>query len=93
MELFLVDVKSTVTINGKDFALDYINTYTDFITASNYAMSLTSDENVLDVSIHKWILDENGDMSHSEDDPYPLYQYHNDRHREHKVDVYFFHIM
>ena len=30
MEFFLVDVKSTINVNGKDVAFDYANTYTDF---------------------------------------------------------------
>ena len=86
MELFLVDVKSTVKINDKEVALDYINTYTDFITASNYAMSLTSDKTILDVSIHKWIMDETGEMKHSEDEPFPLYYYRNGDHPEYNTD-------
>ena len=40
MEFFLVDVKSTINVNGKDVAFDYINTYTDFDKAMEKAKEL-----------------------------------------------------
>lgn len=67
MEFYLVDVKSTVNVNGIDVAFDYINTYYDLNKAVAEAKTLSLKENVLDISIHKWILKEDGTQKHSDD--------------------------
>lgn len=66
MDFWLLDVKSTVVANGKDVAFDYINTYSDVNEAVNEAKLLSMDEDVLDVSVHHWILKENGSQEHAE---------------------------
>lgn len=60
MFYYLVDVLSTVVINGKENAFDYINTYIDRDKALNEAKSIASLENTVKVSVHKWYMDENG---------------------------------
>ena len=68
MEFFLVDVKSTINVNGKDVAFDYINTYLDFDSAMSEARALTENDDVLSVSVHTWILNDDGTQEHAEDD-------------------------
>lgn len=58
MDFWLLDVKSTVDVNGKDVAFDYINTYFEPNEAIKEAKLLSEDENVLEVSVHHWILKE-----------------------------------
>ena len=69
MEIYLLDVKSVVDVNGNDVAHDYINTYTNFIDAANEALRLSSNKsmNIVDMSIHKWIIKEDGTQEHSDD--------------------------
>ena len=64
----MLDVKSTVVVNGKDVAFDYINTYYEEKDAIMEAKLLSLDDDVLEVSVHKWILKEDGSKEHSEDD-------------------------
>lgn len=66
MDFWLLDVKSTVVVNGKDVAFDYINTYYKMNTAIKEAKRLSKDENVLEVSVHHWILKEDGTEEHAE---------------------------
>ena len=68
MEFYDVDVKSTVNINGKDVAFDYHNTYIDYNDAFRFAESLKKNNDVLDVSIHRWVIKEDGMEYHAEDD-------------------------
>lgn len=82
MEFWLVDVKSTVNVNGKDVALDYINTRYDKNEAIEEAKLLSKNEDVLDVSVHKWILLEDGTQEHAEDDDCIPYSFQNENHRE-----------
>ena len=84
MEFWLLDVKSTVNVNGKDVAFDYINTYYDKNEAIKEAKLLSMNEDVLDVSVHKWILLEDGSQEHSEDDDCIPYSFQNKDHREWK---------
>lgn len=84
MEFWLLDVKSTVNVNGTDVAFDYINTYYDKNEAINEAKLLSMNEDVLDVSVHKWILLEDGSQKHSEDDDCIPYSFQNKDHREWK---------
>lgn len=84
MEFYLLDVKSTVNVNGVDVAFDYINTYYDLDKAIKEAELLSMNEDVLDVSVHKWILNEDGTQEHSEDMDNIPYHYQNREHREMK---------
>ena len=83
MEFFLVDVKSTINVNGKDVAFDYINTYLDFDSAMSEARALTENDDVLSVSVHTWILNDDGTQEHAED---ISYIYINKTHREFKEE-------
>ena len=77
MEFYLLDVKSTVKVKGIDVAFDYINTYYDLNEAIKEAKLLSMNEDILDVSVHKWILKEDGTQEHSEDKdsiPYHFYK-------------------
>lgn len=85
MEFYLVDVKSTVEVNGTDVAFDYINTYYDLDKAIEEAKELSKDDNVLDISVHKWILKEDGTQEHAEDYNHGImYSFQNKNHREFK---------
>lgn len=68
MEFYDLCIQSTININGKDVAFDYENTYTDLDEAMTKAKELTKDNDVLHVSIHRWILKEDGTQEHAEND-------------------------
>lgn len=87
MEFYLVDVKSTVNVNGVDIAFDYINTYYDSNEAIKEAKLLSMNEDVLEVSVHKWILGEDGAQEHSNDNNSIPYHFQNKNHREIKEDL------
>ena len=84
MDFWLVDVKSTVNVNGVDVAFDYINTYLSLSEAIKEAKLLSENDDVLEVSVHKWILKEDGMQEHSEDDDSIPYSFLNKDHREWK---------
>ena len=84
MEFWLLDVKSTVIVNGSDVAFDYINTYYEEKDAIMEAKLLSLDDDVLEVSVHKWILKEDGSKEHSADDNSIPYHFLNRDHREFK---------
>lgn len=84
MEFWLLDVKSTVVVNNKDVAFDYINTYYEKNDAIREAKLLSLDDNILEVSVHKWILKEDGSKEHSEDEDSIPYHFLNREHREFK---------
>lgn len=88
MDFWLLDVKSTVIVNGKDVGFDYINTYFEPNEAIKEAKLLSEDENVLEVSIHHWILKDDGSQEHAENgDKYDIpYRFLNMNHRELKED-------
>lgn len=86
MEFYLVDVKSTVNVNGVDVAFDYINTYYDSNEAIKEAKLLSMNEDVLEVFVHKWILREDGTQEHSNDNNSIPYRFQNKNHREMKED-------
>ena len=67
MKYYLLDVKRTVKINGIDVAFDYINTFFYPNEAIKEAKILSINEEVLDVSVHEWSINENGEHEHSED--------------------------
>lgn len=75
MEYYLLDVKRTVKVNGKDIAFDYINTYYYPDEAVKEAKFLSTYEDVKHVSVHKWYVDENGVHNHSDDIGNILYCY------------------
>lgn len=66
MDFWLMDVHSTVIVNEKDVAFDYINTFYEESDAIREAKLLSQDENVLKVSVHHWILNEDGTQEHAE---------------------------
>lgn len=84
MDFWLLDVKSTVVVNGKDVAFDYINTYFEPNEAIKEAKLLSEDENVLEVFVNHWILKDDGTQEHVEDDDkYDIpYRFLNRNHRE-----------
>ena len=84
MDFWAVDVKSTVNVNGNDVAFDYINTYFSLSEAIKEAKLLSENDDVLEVSVHKWILKDDGMQEHSEDDDSTLYRFLNKDHREWK---------
>ena len=84
MDFWLVDVKSTVNVNGVDVAFDYINTYLSLSEAIKEAKLLSENDDILEVSVHKWILNEDGMQEHSEDDDSIPYSFLNKDHREWK---------
>lgn len=86
MDFYLVDVKSTKGVGNEDVAFDYINTYLDADKAIEEAKRLSEDDDTLEVSVHHWILKEDGSQKHVEDDGYDgiLYEFLNRDHREWK---------
>lgn len=88
MNFWLLDVKNTVIVNGNDVAFDYINTYFELEEAIKEAKLVSEDENVLEVSVHHWILKEDGTQEHVESeyghDDIP-YMFLNINHRELKL--------
>ena len=86
MDFYLVDVKSTKGVGNEDVAFDYINTYLDVDKAIEEARRLSEDDDTLEVSVHHWILKEDGSQEHVEDDGHGgiLYDFVNEDHREWK---------
>lgn len=79
MEYYLLDVKRTVKVNGVDIAFDYVNTYYYSNEAVKEAMVLSMDEEVLHVSVHKWIVNENGEHDHADGNESILYLHEKQR--------------
>ena len=84
MDFWLVDVKSTVNVNGVDVAFDYINTYLSLSEAIKEAKLLSENDDILEVSVHKWILNEDGSQEHADGDDSIPYSFLNKDHREWK---------
>ena len=84
MDFWLVDVKSTVNVNGVDVAFDYINTYLSLSEAIKEAKLLSENDDVLEVSVHKWILNEDGSQEHADGDDAIPYRFLDKDHREWK---------
>lgn len=84
MDFWLLDVKSLINVNGKDICFDYINTYLDANEAIKEAKLLSENEDVLEVSVHHWILKEDGTQKHVENDNETDVPYYflNSEHRE-----------
>ena len=84
MDFWVVDVKSTVNVNGNDVAFDYINTYFSLSEAIKETKLLSENDNVLEVSVHKWILKEDASQEHADGDDSIPYSFLNKDHREWK---------
>ena len=87
MEFYLVDVKSTVNVDDVDVAFDYINTYNNIHDAIREAKLLSLNTDVLEVSVHKWILKWDGTQEHSEDSNNIPYHFQNKNHRELRTTI------
>lgn len=85
-QFYLVDVKSTISVNGKDVAFDYINTYLDLDKAISEAKTLTENDDVLSVSVHRWKINDDGTQEHAEGKDNIPYSYINKTHREFKEE-------
>jgi len=83
MKFYLLSVKSTVIVNGEDIAFDYINTYYNPNEAIRKAKLLSTNKDVLDVSVHEWILKEDGTQDHTGN---VLFRFLNKEHREMEVE-------
>lgn len=73
-----------MTVNGKDVAFDYMNTYYEENDAIKEAKLMSGNDNVLEVSVHKWILNENGTQEHADGHDSIAYRFLNKNHREFK---------
>lgn len=80
IKFWLVDVKSTKSVNGVDVAFDYINTYYTEELANKAAVELTKDSDTLQVTVHKWLLTTKGNQFIDYD--YSGFNYINYSHRE-----------
>lgn len=60
MEYYVVDVKSTRNVDGKDVAFDYCNIYYDENKANEEAKLLTFDNDIIAVDVFRWILKSDG---------------------------------
>ena len=83
MEYYLLDVKSTVNVNGTDVAFDYLNTYLDEKEAVKEARVLSWDDDILEVSVHKWKLNVDGTHEHVDG----VFYHMNKEHREFKKEA------
>lgn len=84
MDFMVVDVKSTVNVNGNDVAFDYINTYFSLSEAIKEAKLLSENDDVLEVSVHKWIMKDDGSQEHADGDDAIPYRFLDKDHREWK---------
>lgn len=66
MDFWLLDVKSTREVNGEMVAFDYINTYFSCKKAVKKAKLISAENNILEVSVHHWILKSDGTREHAE---------------------------
>lgn len=84
MIFWLLAVQSTVTVNGKDVAFDYTNIYYEESDAIKEAKLLSENDDVLSVSVHKWILNEDGSQEHADGDDSIPYDFLNKDHKDWK---------
>lgn len=75
MKFYSVDVKSVKYVNGKKVAFDYINTILNKDKALQEAERLSKRKDTVAVSVHEWILEEDGTQKHSEDCDSILFSY------------------
>lgn len=76
MDFWLLDVKSLTTVNGNDVCFDYINTYFDSNEAIKEAKLLSEDNDILEVSVHHWVLKEDGTQEHADNGDISDMPYH-----------------
>ena len=84
MDFWLIDVLSTINVNGNDVAFDYINTYLDLNKAIAEAKEIANNPDVLKVAVHHWILNPDGSQEHANkgDKTDIPFEFHNIKHRE-----------
>ena len=82
MNFYLLDVKSVVNVDGVDVPFDYVNTYLDPNEAYMRGLQQSFNEDVLEVSVHRWVLEQDGNQRHDGGDDSILYRFLNDNHRE-----------
>ena len=82
MNFYLLDVKSTIDVDGVDAPFDYINTYWDANEAIMEAERQSFNKDVLEVSVHRWVLEQDGSQKHDGSSDSILYRFLNDNHRE-----------
>ena len=84
MDFWLLNVLSTVNVNEKDIAFDYCNTYFELNDALREAKILSYSDDVLQVSVHHWILNEDGTQEHADNGDKTDVPFHfvNKNHRE-----------
>lgn len=63
---WLVDVKSTIDVDGNLVAFDYINTYHRYTEALEVGRKLSKDPQIVCISIHRWIVNADGSQEHAE---------------------------
>ena len=68
MDFWLMQVLSTVNVNGNDVAFDYTNTYFSLNEAIIEAKLQSMNDDVLEVSVHHWKLLEDGTQEHVDTD-------------------------
>lgn len=88
MDFWILDVLSTVEVNGKDVAFDYCNTYYELHDAIRDAKLLVDNDDVIQVSVHHWILCEDGTQMHADngDKTDVPFNFVNKNHREMKKE-------
>lgn len=84
MEYYVVDVKSTRNVDGKDVAFDYCNIYYDENKTNEEAKLLTLDNDIIAVDVFRWIL--NSDGKEEIDWSYYGFRWLNRNHKEIKMD-------
>lgn len=82
MIFWLLQVNSTVNVNGTDVAFDYLNTFYEMADAIKEAKLLSEDEDVLQVSVHGWKLNPDGTHEILDDERGCVFSYFNKNHRE-----------
>lgn len=78
MDFWLLDVQSTVNVNGKDVAFDYINTFFEKNEALNEAKLICKNEDILQVLVVHWKLYSDGTQENLD----CIFSFLNEEHRE-----------
>lgn len=66
MDFWLMDVKMETEVDGNNVAFDFINTYFDKNEAIDEAKILSENMDVIEVSVHHWLLKPDGTREHVE---------------------------
>ena len=75
MEYWLLDVKRIINVDDNIHAFDYINTYFNVDDAIKEALFLSTLDEVVSVSVHKWTINTKGRHAHSDDSDNVPYHY------------------